>query len=149
MALSKIVAEGVDLTDDFAFTGTVTGAGEITASTTAPSEGGAATTNVVQGLAKAWINFNGQNTPAARDSNNIASLTDGGTGVYEPNFSSVMSNANFGSTCGSPGNNAGSVNYSLGVETTTTTKVRVRNQNGNGGEEDNNQNNVAVHGDLA
>lgn len=147
MALIKVQSEGVNMSDTFAFTGTVTGV--VDATTTVPSEGGAVTLNLVQGLAKAWINFNGQGTPAARDSNNIASLTDVSTGVYEPNFSSVMSNANFSSTCGSPGNNAGSVNFSLGVESTATTKVRVRNQNGNGGEEDNNQNNVAVHGDLA
>ena len=29
MALSKIIAEGIDLTDDYAFTGTVTGAGSL------------------------------------------------------------------------------------------------------------------------
>lgn len=116
---------------------------------TVTSEGGVATMQLQQGLAKAWINFNGQNTPAARDSFNISTLTDVGTGVYEPNFSSAMSNANYATTCGPNGGNAGSVNYALGVNSTTTTKVTLRNQNANGGEEDNTQNNASIHGDLA
>ena len=95
MALSKIIAEGVDLTDTFAFTGTVTGAGEITASTTAPSEGGAATTNVVQGLAKSWVNFNADGTIATRDSLNIASMTDSATGVFSMNLSNAMGNDDY------------------------------------------------------
>ena len=92
MALSKIIAEGVDLTDTFAFTGTVTGAGEITASSTAPSEGGAATTNVVQGLAKCWTRFD----PSAnieQDSLNQSSRSDDGTGFSTINFVNIMNNA--------------------------------------------------------
>ena len=95
MALSKIIAEGIDLTDTFAFTGTVTGAGEITASTTAPSEGGAATTNVVQGLAKSWVNYDGKTTNTVRDSLNTSSVTDNGTGDYSVTYSSNLSNANY------------------------------------------------------
>tara|TARA_R100001460_G_scaffold3938_1_gene11463 strand:+ start:962 stop:1342 length:381 start_codon:yes stop_codon:yes gene_type:complete len=125
-------------------------AGKIIADTLEHSTAGSLDTQyVVNGSAKAWINFNGQNTPAARDSFNISTLTDVGTGVYEPNFSSAMSNANYATTCGPNGGNAGSVNYALGVESTTTTKVKLRNQNGNGGEEDNSQNNASIHGDLA
>ena len=52
MALSKIEAESVNLADDFAFTGTVN-----TISTTVPAEGGSATTNLVQGLAKSWARY--------------------------------------------------------------------------------------------
>ncbi len=51
------------------------------------SEGGNATTNTVQGLAKSWVNFNGGGTSAGatitpRDSFNNASITDNGTGDY-------------------------------------------------------------------
>ena len=76
MALSKIQAESVNLGDSFAFTGTVTGAGGVTATTTSPTEGGTATTNVVQGLAKAWMNINSTGTVAIRDSFNISSVID-------------------------------------------------------------------------
>ena len=95
MALSKIIAEGVDLTDTFAFTGTVTGAGEITASSTAPSEGGAATTNVVQGLIKVWADYSGGGTPVAEDSLNCSSITDVSTGRKNQAFTNNMNSANF------------------------------------------------------
>ena len=98
MALSKIIAEGVDLTDTFAFTGTVTGAGLTSpfANTVAvTSEGGAATTNVVQGLAKSWVNYDGKTTNTVRDSLNTSSVTDNGTGDYSVTYSSNLSNANY------------------------------------------------------
>ena len=50
-----------------------------------------------------WINFNGQSTPAARDSFNHASLTDNGTGDYTIALTSSMGNANY--SCA--GNNYG------------------------------------------
>ncbi len=63
---------------------------------TVASEGGAVTTSVQQGLAKAWCLFNGQaSTPAFSDSLNCSSLTDTGTGQYNPQFTNAMSSANF------------------------------------------------------
>jgi hypothetical protein len=46
-------------------------------------------------LAKAWVNFNGQGTVAIRDSYNVSSITDLGTGQYLVNFSTARSNANY------------------------------------------------------
>jgi hypothetical protein len=46
-------------------------------------------------LAKAWVNFNGQGTVAIRDSYNVTSITDLGTGQYLVNFSTARSNANY------------------------------------------------------
>ena len=44
-------------------------------------EGGSTTTNLQQGLAKMWINLDGDaSTPASLDSINIGSITDGETG---------------------------------------------------------------------
>ena len=66
----------------------------------------------VSGVAAAWLSFNGD-TPAIRDSNNVSSVTDNGTGDYTTNFSSNMGNANYGASgtcCG-----AGSVNSALNV----------------------------------
>ena len=48
---------------------------------------------IAQGRAKAWINFNGKDTVAIRDSFNVSSLTDNSTGNYSMNFSTAMSNA--------------------------------------------------------
>jgi hypothetical protein len=62
---------------------------------TVKSEGGAVTTNIAQGLAKAWVNFNGTGTIATRDSYNTSSMTDNGTGDYTVNFTSNMANADY------------------------------------------------------
>jgi len=69
----------------------ITAAGDITVT----SEGGAATQSLQQGLAKAWVNFNGTGTIASRDSFNVASLTDNGTGNYDVNISNSMGNGNY------------------------------------------------------
>jgi hypothetical protein len=72
----------------------IVSAGDITVT----SEGGAATQSLQQGLAKAWVNFNGIGTIAARDSFNTSSLTDNGTGNYYVNFSSSMANTGYSVT---------------------------------------------------
>jgi hypothetical protein len=50
---------------------------------------------VVNGSAKAWVDFNGSATATILDSNNIASLTDQGTGQYQFAFSNDMSSIYF------------------------------------------------------
>lgn len=52
-----------------------------------PSAGG--TTYSARGIAKAWVNFDGTGTIAARDSENVSSLTDNGVGNYFFNLSSA------------------------------------------------------------
>ena len=47
-----------------------------TGTLTLTGEGGAATTDVTQGLNKAWINLNGTGTIALRDSLNVSGVTD-------------------------------------------------------------------------
>tara|TARA_X000001382_G_scaffold20199_3_gene12283 strand:+ start:2094 stop:2501 length:408 start_codon:yes stop_codon:yes gene_type:complete len=49
-------------------------------------------------LCKAWVNFNGTGTVAIRDSFNVASITDNGTGDYTMNLTNVMANANYAVT---------------------------------------------------
>ena len=46
-------------------------------------------------LAKAWVNFNGTGTVAIRDSFNVSSITDSGTGQYGVNIQNAMANANY------------------------------------------------------
>ena len=48
-----------------------------------------------QFTAKAWINFNGQNTVAIRDSHNVSSITDNGTGNYNVTMANAMANVNY------------------------------------------------------
>ena len=56
---------------------------------------GETASRAVSGVAGAWVNFNGTGTIAARDSLNVASLTDNGTGNYVVNFSNNFANSNF------------------------------------------------------
>ena len=58
------------------------------------SDGGTSVTqNLVQGLGKVWNNLNGTGTIATRDSFNVASNVDSGTGVYTTNYTNAMSSA--------------------------------------------------------
>ena len=58
-------------------------------SATVPSE------TVINGSAKAWVNFNGQGTVAIRASFNVTSITDNATGQYTVNFTTAMPNTNY------------------------------------------------------
>ena len=50
---------------------------------------------VVNGTAKAWVNFNGTGTVAIRASFNVASITDNGVGDYTANFTTAMPNGDY------------------------------------------------------
>ena len=53
-------------------------------------EGNSTTTNLQQGLAKAWVNFDGTASgAAARDSFNVYGMTDNGTGDNTVTYSSA------------------------------------------------------------
>lgn len=45
---------------------------------------------------RAWVNFNGTGTVAIRASFNVSSITDNGTGDYTVNFTTAMTDANYG-----------------------------------------------------
>jgi hypothetical protein len=60
----------------------------------APSAGGTYR-NAPRGIAAAWVNFNGTSTVAIRDSENVGSITDNGTGDYTVNYTSNMANGNY------------------------------------------------------
>jgi len=128
-------------------------AGTIIADTLTHSTAGSVTTDfVVNGSAKAWVNFNGTGTIAARDSLNLASLSDDGTGRYRANHSSSMSNANYsiGSFAGGTDNDANISLEATSNHTMTTSEytVVVRQSSGNS-LEDMSYVFVSIHGDLA
>jgi hypothetical protein len=54
-----------------------------------------AVTNVINGSAKAWVNFNGTGTVAIRRDFNVTSIVDNGTGDYTVNFTTAMTDANY------------------------------------------------------
>ena len=65
---------------------------------------------------KAWCNFQGTGTVSIRDSFNITSITDRGTGEYTLSFTNAMPNTNYVSVFGANANTAG---YA-GVDTQNT-----------------------------
>ena len=64
------------------------------------SDGGTSVTqNLVQGVCKSWVNFDGSESPLTnRDSFNVSSLYDNGTGNYDQVFTNNMSSANYSVT---------------------------------------------------
>ena len=92
---------------------------------------------------KAWINFNGTGTVAIRDSFNVASITDNGTGDYTISFTNAMPNNNF-CVVASSGSTAGITLYNSSPQTGS---VRIDSVNYTGSNEDNAQQHVAVFAD--
>ena len=88
--------------------------------------------NVIQGSAKAWVNYNGA-TQAIRGSYNVSSVTYTSAGVYTINFTNALANANYavagmtGFSQGTPNNaTSGAVFIAEGYPVTTTSfRVRV------------------------
>ena len=111
-------------------------------------EGGVETTNLQQGLAKSWIDLDGTGTISTRDSFNIGSTTDNGTGSYSPTFTNNMGSANY-STPSSVANedDAGAYN-ALGIVTKATTTYRIDAESSSSNN-DSPRLDVAVLGDLA
>ena len=70
-------------------------AGTLTITTLNASSGVLATQNGMTGICKAWVNFNGTGTVAIRDSFNVSSITDNGTGDYTINFTTALPNTNY------------------------------------------------------
>ena len=77
------------------------------------------TTYVINGSAKAWVNFNGQGTIAQRDSLNVTSLTDDGVGQHSYSFVNNFNNVDYTHIAG-----AGTGSFS------TTTYISVRTYGG-------------------
>lgn len=54
------------------------------------------------GTLEAWVNFNGTGTVAIREDGNVSSITDNGTGRYQINFSTALTDTNY-AVCGLAG----------------------------------------------
>lgn len=105
-------------------------AGQLTIDTLKASSGVLATQNGMTGIAKAWVNFNGTGTVAIRDSFNVSSITDNGTGDYTVNFTTAMPNANYVATVNCSDNVTGGSadRIAASIRTQTTSSVRISSQ---------------------
>ena len=68
---------------------------EIRATTISDLAGTGPATLTGQYAAKAWVNFNGTGTVAIRQSGNVSSITDVGTGDYTVNFTTALTDADY------------------------------------------------------
>ena len=133
MALTRVINSGIGVAASIA--------GEATAST-----------NLQQGLAKAWIDFDGTGTIATSDSFNITSIADNGTGDYSVTIANDMASSNYvhaGNSGGANSTSAGAV-YAYDQGTTrTATLFRVLTVTNSGSVVDTPTINIMVSGDLA
>ena len=100
-----------------------------------------------KGRAKAWINLNGDNTPTARESYNISSITDNATGNYTFNFTNAMSTANFAFACCVGDQNHTSTVRAMTYMSSTTTSLQLLAETSSGSNIDEAYVCVVVFGD--
>jgi hypothetical protein len=91
--------------------------------------------NVIQGSAKAWVNFNGITTATVRASYNVSSVTRNSTGDYTVNFTNAMPDTNYATIMyNNAGNFAVATNfdnqYVGGLGPVNTTNVTVSSYTG-------------------
>ena len=87
-------------------------------SSTITGEGGSTTTNLQQGLAKAWSGIDANSSVSQYDSFNIASITDTSAGLQSHNLTNAFTDTEFCCTASCNGNsveNFGSVEVQNGV----------------------------------
>ena len=124
--------------------------GKTTANDITVTVGATATQSLEQGLAKAWINYDGTSTGAvstwARDSLNLSVITDTGNGNHTVGFSSNMSNANYTPQITSVDVTCAGVEQASDM---TTSSIKIRTHNDSGTPLDRDYTGAVVFGDLA
>jgi len=122
------------------FTG-VTTAGSILVT----GEGNSTTTNLQQGLAKAWARVNGTGTIALRDSFNISSIADNATGTTTATFTNAFSNDEPSTTF----SNTSTAFTMQVVNGSNPATIKFRTLDGSASLVDDPAKAVTLHGDLA
>ena len=116
-------------------------------------EGGSTTTNLQQGVAKAWYDVDGSGTAAINDSLNGSSLTDHGTGDFTLTRTNPMNNLTYGMAGMSDfdGGDSRAVTITSSQHNTprTTTVMRHALQDTNAQGHDPDHFSAVFHGDLA
>ena len=112
---------------------------------------GSNTTNLQQGLSKSWMNLNGTSTIATRDSFNVSTVVDRGTGLYTQRFTSNMSNDDYavGGSGMATHKDADGRNRIMVGDPQSTSDIHVNTFTTSGGAEDIEYVAAIAHGDLA
>jgi len=91
---------------------------------------------VFQGRSKAWVNFNGKNTPSIRDSYNVSSLTDVETASYWVNFTNNFANVNYCTSSHGRGDSGGGARIVVGKDTPEVGRYRLQTRNSSNSNEE-------------
>lgn len=112
---------------------------------------GETASRAVSGVAAAWVNFNGTGTISTRDSVNVSGLTDGGTGVYAIAYSSALANNDYSYQIHGTSSTAGGITKLTSASgSITTSDIDVQALNAaQSAYQDNDDNSISIHGDLA
>ena len=108
-------------------------------------EGNSTTTNLQQGLAKVWADYEGS-TNTLRDSLNISSVDDDGTGIFDYNYTSNMNANNYSVSCSATDQSYCGTDDKSEV---LSSQVEILTHNSTPSARDRNYNAVTIHGDLA
>ena len=106
------------------------------------------TSYVVNGSAKAWVNFQGSSTAVIRDALNSSSLTDNGSGDYTNAYVSAFANTNFSAPTSSKQSDVYNDRY-LSIKAASTTTTRSYHYNYSINYHDADYAHIAIFGDLA
>ena len=107
------------------------------------------TSYVYNGSAKVWINFNGTSTIAIRDSFNVTSITDGGTGLYTVTIANDMSSDDYSTTGAAGEEDDMGGNRSLGLRARTAGSQNLRGFRDGVAADDMVEMHIHIMGDLA
>lgn len=108
-------------------------------------------TNMMDGLVKAYCNVDQTGTQSIRDSSNISSITDDGVGQTDTNYTNNMSSADYGFT-GTKGRTSGQNGNCIAhtnSQIPTTTYIAILCFQENNSTIDDERANIAIYGDLA
>ena len=119
--------------------------------TDASSNNSIATSFIFGGTGKSWINMNGESTISTRDSFNVSSIADRGTGLYTQNFTSNMTNDDYavGGSGMATHKDADGRNRIMVGDPQSTSDIHVNTFTTSGGAEDIEYVAAIAHGDLA
>ena len=110
-------------------------------------EGNSTTTNLQQGLAKAWLNVDNLSSFDTKDSFNLSSVADTGTAIITPSWTNAFNSANYvgNATSGDLSSGASSPKPYIGTYATGSYKY----ENAHSSHVDADNNAMTAHGDLA
>ena len=110
--------------------------------------------NLQQGLCRAWVEFDATITPfvsatAVGDSFNITSINDAGTGIHDLSITNNMSNTGYAASGAAGENDDAGGNRSLGLRAKSTSAQNIRGFRDGVSAQDNQEMCVHIMGDLA